>query len=258
MFKKLLLAIILVIMSGMGFNSARLNFPHRDSLIAFVSLKAMNIKGNTIQNYPVLDQPLLQKDRVMGLYPKDSVLLFAYGSLLNINSASRTISDKSISTYTPAVAFGLQRLFDRDVPESENNWGTINSPLERGMLNVRYDGDPSHVVNGVLMVVNDHDLEKLIERETGYELIPIPVMLWDQAINKSNAKPTIVIAYTFSAKENSPYVDHQVIPVTNYAIASEMGAAQYGDEFLRFWQQTTYLADGKTPYMDWKNSIKNS
>ncbi len=64
------------------------------------------------------------------------------------------------------------------------------------------------------------------------------------------------MAYAFAAPEQTegddPVVNHHINPITGYALASEDGAAQYGPDFLKFWQQTTYLGDGKTPFLVWK------
>ncbi len=175
--------------------------------------------------------------------------IFAYGSLLNKESAARTLSSHAIQTSQPAVAFGLKRIFDYDAAPINKRWGEPRRPNDTAMLNVIPTDDPSSMVNGVILKVDKRDLAKLIEREKGYDLVPVSVIRWDEV---QQDHPQLQTAYTFMARED--HINPCINPVPGYAQASKEGAAQYGDDFLQFWLETTFLADGRTPFTTWEKN----
>ncbi len=181
---------------------------------------------------------------------QDTIFIFSYGSLLNKESAARTLSAGAMKTHHPAIAYGLVRVFDRQVsPCSAQRWGEQQSENELAMLNVTMTGRVEDRVNGVLIEVDRTDLEKLIDREVGYDLVALPVTDWEGG--------DVQIAYTFHAtpdeKNGKTYVGCNIKPVREYALASKEGAAQYGKEFLQMWIDTTYLADNST-FAQWEKS----
>ena len=64
-----------------------------------------------LSKYPTLQYPNLNYSQVLDKYPQGKALLFGYGSLINAQSESRTISAKAVHSMQPAIAFGLKRLF---------------------------------------------------------------------------------------------------------------------------------------------------
>jgi len=185
------------------------------------------------------------------------VYIFTYGSLLNKDSAKRSLSKDAMDTYTPAIAFGVKRVFDRDVPKKfSEKWGPLSQNNETGMLNIVFDNDFGSIVNGALVEVDLKDLNGLISRETGYDLVSVPVVTWQDA--KADGTPNVIIALTFHASENErdskQYTSKCINPVKGYALASKEGARQYGDEFVKLFEETTYLADGKTSFKKWEQS----
>jgi len=183
------------------------------------------------------------------------VRIFSYGSLLNQTSARRTLSPESMKTYRPAIAFGLKRVFNRSVPET-TRWGPLDSEKDIGMLNVAKVRDFGKITNGVIFEVDQIDLLKLVSREVGYDLIPVVVMLWEDAFNHQKLKPSVFVAYTFFAsaekRKGKVYTDGCVNPVPGYYFASKKGAARYGKAFLSVWMNSTFLADAKTPVNAWE------
>jgi len=68
---------------------------------------------------------------------KNSVPMFCFGSLMCPRSASRHMSAESIASAKPAVAFGVQRVFDRDLKVREGSpLGYPCADDARGMLNL--------------------------------------------------------------------------------------------------------------------------
>lgn len=65
-----------------------------------------------LSNYQILETPITDVSNIVKHYPKDKILIFGYGSLMSKKSASRTITDKALETYKPAVAFGVKRIFN--------------------------------------------------------------------------------------------------------------------------------------------------
>jgi hypothetical protein len=170
---------------------------------------------------------------------KDSVLIFSYGSLLNERSAARTLSPESLRSREPAIAFGLRRVFDRNVPEDlfAPRYGPPKQEDERAALNAYPTGRMKDMVNGVLVEVEWEDLTALCNREVGYDLIPVLVTSWD---NPGKFR----VAHTFSAPKGRWAMGHQLVrkdirPIPGYAKVVEEGAASYGPKFLKFYRETT-------------------
>ncbi|MEX0962327.1 MAG: hypothetical protein WDZ28_05695 [Simkaniaceae bacterium] len=214
----------------------------------------------SITAYSSFEYPRIPPNEVLKTGKNGKVLIFTYGSLLNKESASHSLSDQAMKTYSPAVALSVKRLFNRYVPTTKK-WGVPKNPLDVAMLNLLPCSEPSAIVNGVMMWVDEEDLKNLLTREEGYDLIPVFVISWNEAIDPLITNPPIEVAYTFSAslnaREGIHYTRPNIDPVPKYAIACMKGAAQYGQEYLNFWLYTTYLSDGKTKFICWKNKHLN-
>lgn len=208
-----------------------------------------------LSRYPELSYPIEEPEQLYSLYGQEKIPLFSYGSLLNKESAARTLSEEALATHRPAIAFGIKRIFDRHVPTTKR-WGPIERPNDTAMLNVHRTKEFSQITNGVIIEVDSKDLKNLITREEGYDLIPVIVTDWNNTEEKT---PTLSIAYTFRASEEARegiyYTHRRINPVPGYALASKAGAAQYGKDFLKLWSTSTFLADKVTPFTAWeKNS----
>jgi hypothetical protein len=110
------------------------------------------------------------------------------------------------------------------------------------------------MANGVVMEVSMEDLMQLIKRETGYDLVPLVVADWNDAIAE-NPHVKISIVYTFLApdelRNGVDYTQTRYYPVRGYLHAVQKGASAFGQKFLNFWNTTTYLSDGTTPITHW-------
>ncbi len=185
---------------------------------------------------------------------KNQLTLFSYGSLMDVNSASKTLSPKALETRRPALAFGLKRLFDRDVPITKgSHWGIPCNPQATGMLNVHNTDDVDDVVNGVLIEVPLTDIPAFLEREQGYDLIPVVTLDWQQ-LEQGNVK--ITIAYTLSAPIGSIYVGSTILPRPGYYELSRDAAKQYGSDFESLWYSSTFMGDAVSPITLWEEFIE--
>ena len=203
---------------------------------------------------PTFEYPIRSPQEILSLFPNGKVPIFGYGSLLNPASAARHLSQDALNSSRLTIAFGLRRVFDRAVG-GPTHWGVPEKPNDTGMLNVQLTGQPDDLVNGVVMELDEADLLSVISREKGYDLVPVPVIYWDEAEYLS---PQVFYAYTFrastEAREGIVYTSPSVNPIPGYALASKEGAELYGQSFLEFWLATTFLADGETPFAEWEQN----
>lgn len=189
---------------------------------------------------------------------KKSILIFNYGSLMDPSSAASTLSEVSMATRRPAVAFGVRRLFDRDVPlRSGSKWGTSSDPSARGMLNVLLSDEPEDFINGVLTDVALEDIPNVLLREEEYDLVPVVVQEWKNALD--SLQPRYLIAHIFHAPQNRGATNATLLPRTGYYELTRDASLVYGELFYKIWLKTTYLADGVTPITEWEknNSTQN-
>jgi hypothetical protein len=156
-----------------------------------------------------------------------------------------------IEKYRLVVAYGYQRAFNYKASLSKKHLNNRNI----AMLNL-FPTKLSDIVNGVLMWLTPDDLEKLIQREHGYHLIPVIISDWEQGLNPNVSEPSFWIAYAFIVPYNSSYSHSKINPYPPYAHTAQLGAEGYGDVFFSFWLETTFLADLETPFMSWVKNPK--
>lgn len=204
-----------------------------------------------IKHLKVLEYPYFHLIDDLKREGKASILIFSYGSLIDEKSAARTLSAESMKTRRAAIAYGLKRVFDRDVPISDSSrWCVPFDSEARGMLNVFPTGDPEDKINGVLIDVVLSDVPQVIEREEGYDLRPVLVRDWN------SPEAEYKIAYTFHAPQGNGYTSTAILPRPGYYELTRDAAAQYGYEFLIFWFQTTYFSDGIKPIWIWELEVR--
>lgn len=226
---------------------SELNFPPPDVTNPRLFEKIKKLKEEVLPNLPCFAYPLNKADLLIKALGKEKVLLFAYGSLLNIESAKRTLSLEAIESYEPAIVIGYQRTFDRHVPKTKT-WKKKARPNDTGMLNLF---ESEGVVNGILFQAGKEDLEAILKRERGYDLVPVIAIPW----RKEDQDPRI--AYTFIAsvkpREGKHYTNNKINPIPGYALLAQKGAALWGKIYEQLWIDSTYLSDRLTPYAEWLN-----
>ena len=197
--------------------------------------------------YPLSDEDLQQ---IYQAAQSQTIPFFAYSSMIDKEAgAVKAISPAAAATQTPAIAFGLQRTFNREMAAStvEGGWGALKRPNDLAILNVFPKEDA--VLNGVIFELPFSDLLILTKREVGYDLIPVLVMRWSDAI-EGEKEPEIFLAYTFQAPdftgEGMRYTNMNVNPIPGYFDFLQKGLTSMGDDFKAMWWSTSYLADKKT------------
>ncbi len=182
---------------------------------------------------------------------QSSLAFFGYGSLVNLSSARRTLSEELLRSRRPALAFGGRRVFDYEMPADGGAYGPPVSPSARAALNVRPSGTIDDLLNGVLLEMPLAEIAQLCAREVGYDLEPIPCMLWDRV-----AAGQPFLAYVLQCPDEPraslKRTNAALEPHRGYYRVCRDGALEFGDDFLRLWLSTTYLADQVTPVGDWE------
>jgi hypothetical protein len=211
--------------------------------------KIENTKQLPIYEYPYKNLP----DQLKKMGKKD-IILFTYGSLISYTSANKTLSKKTLETRKPAVAFGIRRVFDRDVPiRKGSKWKLTNDEKARGMLNVIDTHNSFDMVNGVIVNVPIEELNEILIREVGYDLVPVLCIDWDLC---NSSSPESYIAYTFRAKQKSQYTSQNIKPRPGYYELVRDAAKEYGPLFYTIWINTTYCSDGNTSIRSWEKAWK--
>jgi hypothetical protein len=199
------------------------------------------------KTYPMSEEDLQQ---IYQEAQSDTIPFFTYSSMIDMEAgAVKAISPEAAATQMPAIAFGIQRTFNREMAAAtvEGGWGTLKRPNDLAILNVFEKEDA--VVNGVIFQLPLSDLLILSKREVGYDLIPVAAVRWHEAID-GKKEPEIFIAYTFQAPnykgEGVRYTNANINPIPGYFNFLQKGLNLVGDDFKAMWWATTYLADQKT------------
>jgi hypothetical protein len=212
--------------------------------------KATALRSSLIHEGMNLAYPI-SEDALKGIYgDQKTIPFFAYSSMIDINAgAVKAISPEGAATQTPAIAFGIQRTFNRQLPAStvEGGYGALRRPNDVAILNAFEKEDA--VINGVTFQLSPSDLMILSKREVGYALIPVLAMKWDDAV-KGNSEPEIFVAYTFLAPDVTinmdAYTSEHVNPIPGYVNFLQSGLNAQGEDFKAMWWATSFLADKKT------------
>ena len=194
--------------------------------------------------------PWPELDQAVKSMPGGKLRLVGYGSLLNRESAARTIKDTPLSGHPPVLALGAKRVFDYIIPEARLNIYGRSEARERGALNVHFTASSSDALNGRLLLISIDDLAALREREFGYDLCPVSCLRW---LDWQSAPFTgYVLSATQTHLDGRRILDDQVLPNPAYARVCREGARAVSEAFLRLYLRTTFLADGRTTLEQWE------
>jgi cation transport regulator ChaC len=203
--------------------------------------------------FPFYAYPNTGFEEVSDRFSDGKILVFGYGSLMNKLSASRSVKEDAVGSIHPAIALGVKRLFNYKATVTKH-WGEEQHAKEKAMLNMVQTLNISSVANGVTIEVDLEDFKRLVQRETGYDLVPILVASWDDVLSQ-NPQVNIQVAYTFVAshelRNHIDYTSTEYYPVRGYLHAIQDASLAYGEDFARMWNATTYLADGTTSVNEW-------
>lgn len=178
------------------------------------------------------------------------IAVVGYGSLVNSASAGQTLSEESLSTSRPVIAFGARRLFNYEIPSDVDRYAPAIHPLARAALNALPTGRMEDIVNGIVMKLSLTDIPAIRRREIGYDLIPIVCLEWND-LEKPPFLAYILCCFD-DEYEGIRNTNDKLEPHRGYYSVCRKGASEFGEEFLRLWLSTTYLADGVTPVAEWE------
>lgn len=173
--------------------------------------------------------------------------LIGYGSLLNPDSARRTIRDTPPEGHTPIIGIGAHRVFNYVMPQTViDRYGALENQAERAALNAVWTGRPDDVITGRLVNVSIEDLPALRERERGYHLGPVYFTLW----NDPQAEPELgfVLVADDAPVDGVVHTDPTLLPHVGYTQLCIDGAAMVDHDFERALRETTVLGDGETRF----------
>jgi len=196
------------------------------------------------------------------LYPWDGVeeemeancltdmTMVGYGSLVNSVSAAHTLSEESLATCKPVIAFGARRLFNYELPLDLDRYAPPIHPLARAALNVRHTGKIDDIVNGVVVTLPVKEIPAIRVREVGYDLVPVVCLQW----NDLEKPPFLayILCCSDEPRQGECHTNDKIEPHRGYYSVCRKGASEFGEDFLRLWLATTYLADGVTPMEQWE------
>lgn len=199
------------------------------------------------KTYPLSEEDLQQ---IYNKAQTTTIPFFTYSSMIDKEAgAVKAISAEAAATQTPAIAFGIQRTFNREMAAQtvEGGWGPLKRPNDLAILNV-FDKEDA-VLNGVVFQLPLSDLLILSKREVGYDLIPVIVTRWSEATD-TQTEPEMFLAYTFQAPnysgEGTRYTNPHINPIPGYFNYLQNGLNLMGNDFKAMWWATTYLGDQKT------------
>jgi hypothetical protein len=172
--------------------------------------------------------------------------LIGYGSLLNPDSAKRTIKDTPENGHPPVLAIGATRVFEYVMPQSMiDEHPEKFEPQKKAALNLRYSPTNRSLFNGRLLTVRVQDIEALRNREKGYDLQPVVYVPWGEW----NAEPknAYVLVARKQIMDGRQLVDETAEPFPPYEKTCRDGAALVSKPFLDFYLRTTYVGKDQLP-----------
>lgn len=206
------------------------------------ALESINDKG--------FEYPWKDLETIVPTMSGGKLRLIGYGSLLNRDSAARTIKDTPPEGHPPVVAIGARRVYNYVIPEDRlKAYGSYGS-RERAALNVDYTQSPADALNGRLVEVGPSDIPALRQREWGYDLRPVACLAWGHWESEPFIAFLLVAVQT--EREGRPILDNDALPNPPYARLCRSGARAVSEGFLDLYLHTTWLADRRTSLFEWE------
>jgi hypothetical protein len=197
------------------------------------------------------EYPWKDLETVVPTMPGGKLRVLGYGSLLNRDSAARTIKNTPPEGHPPVLGIGARRVFNYLIPEERlKTYGSSPSSRERAALNVDYTQSPADVLNGRLLEIAPSDIAGLREREWGYDLRPVACVAWAQW--ESEPFIAFVLVAVRTEREGRSILDNRALPNPTYARLCRSGALAVSSAFLDLYLHTTWLADRRTLLFDWE------
>lgn len=195
--------------------------------------KVAFLQGRFIYSRILLTQLLFSHPLFIVFFPQKSMNhnIIGYGSLISHRDLRETIPDKH---FKPVIVRGYKRIFNL----------ALKTKGYPNVLNI--EKSPQKQFNGVLFKINEKELRDLMKREAVYNLEKTNI--YDFTTKQKLGRAYVVIDHIVA-------IDHKKRkPNKKYFILCREAAYQIDRKFGQFWDNTTYISNGKK-VKDW---IKNN
>ena len=162
----------------------------------------------------------------------EKIGILGYGSLINSQSASRTLKrELLVADLHEAILYNYRR--------SWTYWAYVHSvyldSLVKGVfLNVEYD--QKAMINGVIFKVNNEELEYLKSREKNYDCVDVTTNV---KLNDSSIKFDKVFTFVGNESNQINLTEINLFIFKKYIAIVEEGVKDFGTEFSELFQLTT-------------------
>ncbi len=175
-------------------------------------------------------------------HASDRHWLIGYGTLVSTASLAKDIGTTATAgkSFHMVTVPGYKRLFNVQPDHYESSRVFSTGGIERGAMNVQpWDGAS---FNGVLFQTTETEVARLDERERFYDRVTVPVKAFgsDRWFGE---------AFVYSASPGSQWVVDDpgfLMPRWKDIELARGGFYRHSREFGRMFDETTYLADGRT------------
>ncbi|MDB6112883.1 MAG: hypothetical protein JWR69_4633 [Pedosphaera sp.] len=181
------------------------------------------------------------------LWDSGGITLAAYGSLMNEASAAATLAPRPARTRQPALALGVQRVYDYVMPTAAlRRYQVSPDGDERAALNAYVTGVRDDVINATLVSLTIEDIPALRAREVDYDLTPVPVL--------PGANPAASVAFAYlltapggggAARRDESSRANNLMPVRPYHALVCEACSRVSDAWLELFLATTRLRNGQ-------------
>lgn len=214
--------------------------------VLFGNQKLINISKVIRKNFRKLnyEYPWFNLEKDLLLHKTKTIKLFTYGSLLNKESAKKTLSKEVIGTSKVAIASGLRRVFNYNLPEVVAKRQIYNSeinPKDFSVLNTEFTGLASDFCNGIIIEIPIIEIQELRKREIGYDLISVNCFYLET--NTWDSETVYTLSCEHKLFENNWLTKSDLPPHPKYLKVCIDGAKSINLDFYDMWLKTTYLGD---------------
>lgn len=208
--------------------------------------------------YPSFTYPWNELEKWLDKTSRPKLPLIGYGSLINQQSAGRTINVDDSAKRQAVKAFGAKRVFNYRMPATllTDRYDTPLDSREVAALNCELTSEASDEFNGILTHVESNRLDQLREREKHYSLKPVVYHDWDG--NENNLQVAYILELLPNDKiPNNPY-DSTILPHKEYTKLCQKGALAVSETFLEHFDATSLLADKKTSLTEYQSNPQDT
>lgn len=144
----------------------------------------------------------------------------------------------------PVTVRGHRRLFNLRPTHYETSFKLHSEPIENGAMNV--EPAPGAVFNGLAFTVSEEEIKALDQRERYYKRHKV-------ALDHFGTNDHFEDGFVYISEPDAAWIERapqRLMPLWRDIVWARDGAYRIGDDFGRCFDETTFLADGKTLVVD--------